>query len=147
MTLRLTIVLLAACVAAAPMAARAASALAGPVEAEVVRVIDGDTIVVRAVVWIDQVITVSVRVAGVEAPDIFRPDCAEERAAGAAAKAFVEAFLSAGRVRLTDIRNDKYGGRVNARLANEDGEDLGRALLAAGHAQPYGAAVWCEPSR
>ena len=48
---------------------------------------------------------------------------------------------------LYDISNDKYGGRVVARVTTESGEDLGASLLSQGLAVAYegrGAkAKWC----
>ncbi len=40
----------------------------GPILARVVEVIDGDTILVEARIWLDQVVTTRVRLAGVDAP-------------------------------------------------------------------------------
>jgi endonuclease YncB( thermonuclease family) len=44
--------------------------LAGPVMARVIRVYDGDTILVRARIWVDQEIEIRVRLAGVDTPEI-----------------------------------------------------------------------------
>ena len=45
------------------------AAFKGPVAATVERVIDGDTIEVKAQIWIDQELRVAVRLAGVDAPE------------------------------------------------------------------------------
>jgi len=128
---------------AQPAAAR--SDLAGPIEAEVERVVDGDTVRVLAKIWVDQYVSVSVRLLGVDAPEIFRPQCEAERALGRQAKAFVEELVSGGAVILRDIDNDKYGGRVDARVETGDGADVGAALLAAGLAvAPGDDDPWCD---
>jgi endonuclease YncB( thermonuclease family) len=120
-----------------------AESLPGPIPATVERVIDGDTVEVRARIWLDQVVTTSVRLAGVDAPEIRRPDCAAERERGAAAMAFVAALAPAD-VTLLELEHDKYGGRVVARLILPDGRDLSELLLAEGHAVPIGAEdPWC----
>src|SRR5690348_9703714 len=56
----------------------AMDALAGPVTAIVDRVVDGDTIQVRAQIWLGQSLTVRVRIEGVDAPEL-EARCPEER--------------------------------------------------------------------
>mgnify|MGYP001996263084 CR=1 FL=1 len=51
-----------------PAVAFAADTLPGPIQAEVIRVIDGDTIEVRAEIWLGQYIETNVRLAGMDAP-------------------------------------------------------------------------------
>ena len=129
--------------AAAMMAAPAAAADLSPMRAAVERVVDGDTVRVRVAVWLDQELRVAVRLAEVDAPEMFRPRCADERAKGEAAKAFVEAFLKGREVMLHDIRRGKYAGRVIARI-EADGRDLGAALRAAGLGSTADeGARWC----
>ncbi len=110
---------LAAGVLAWPLSeAGAQDRLAGPVPAEVLSVIDGDTIEVRAVVWLGQVVSTRVRLAGIDAPEL-RAKCARERALAERARAYLLARLEGGdrsRVRLRDIRYGKYAGRVLARV-------------------------------
>ncbi len=125
--------------------------LAGPVPAGVVAVIDGDTLVVRASIWLGQQVETRVRLAGIDAPEL-RGSCARERELAAAARGFLEARLAkrgrgGARVQLSDVRYGKYAGRVVARVTTVGGADLGRALLAAGLARPYGGGErsgWCE---
>jgi endonuclease YncB( thermonuclease family) len=123
-----------------------ADSLPGPIPAVVERVIDGDTLEVRARIWLDQVVTTSVRLAGVNTAEVRRAPCNAHLAAGQAAKAFVEA-LGLADVTLLEIEHDKYGGRVVARLILPDGRDLSELLLAEGHAIPIGAPdPWCAAS-
>ncbi len=135
---------------AGPMAeAGAQDRLAGPVPAEVVAVIDGDTLEVRAVVWLGQTLRTRVRLLGVDAPEL-KGKCARERALAERARAFVLARLApdgGAPVRLRNIRYGKYAGRVLAEVETARGEDLGRGLMAAGLARPYGGrarASWCD---
>ncbi len=141
---------LAAGVLAWPLSeAGAQDRLAGPVPAEVLSVIDGDTIEVRAVIWLGQVVSTRVRLAGIDAPEL-RGKCARERTLAERARAYLLARLGGGGrawVRLRDIRYGKYAGRVLARVETAAGEDLGRSLMAAGLARPYAGrarASWCE---
>lgn len=120
--------------------------LPGPVPAVVERVVDGDTLAVRAFIWPGHEVRVRVRLDGVDAPETWRPRCAAEAEAGQAAAEFLAALAGEGRMlRLTDIRLGSFAGRVVARAANEDGVDLSDALLSAGHAIPYrrGGGDWC----
>ena len=117
--------------------------LPGPVPAEVVRVIDGDTIEVRARIWVGQEVKVGVRLLGIDAPEIFRPACRAERRLGDAARDAVEA-QAVGQVGLKQIERGKYAGRVIADVVLADGRSLSAALLDSGHAVAYGTeASWC----
>jgi endonuclease YncB( thermonuclease family) len=115
--------------------------LPGPIGAQVLRVIDGDTLEVSAHIWLGQDVATRVRLAGIDAPEL-QGGCRHEREMAARARAHVLARLapaagSPARVSLYDINLDKYGGRVLARVLTADGEDLGLSLLAAGLARPY----------
>jgi micrococcal nuclease len=119
--------------------------LEGPVAAEVLRVIDGDTLTVRAKIWIGQELTTNVRLSGVNAPEL-SGDCDEERKLAEAARRFLAERVEGRAVTLRSIALDKFGGRVVAVV--EDGAgDLGSALLAARLAVPYDGGrrqPWCE---
>lgn len=144
--MRIIIVLLSMLIA--PMAV-AQRIIPGPVEAQVLRVIDGDTIEVRAFIWPGHSVETRVRLADVDAPEIRRVACEEEREAGHRAKAFVENLLTPGgqqaaRVSIRDVRLGSFAGRVIAAMELPDGRDLGAVLLEAGLATPYNArGGWC----
>ncbi len=143
---------------AAP-ASGAEDILTGPVPATVEEVIDGDTLRVRARIWLGQDLAIYVRLAGVDAPET-RGACARERELAQRAQDFVASRLTAGRdpdrdpggneepsVQLREVRYGKYARRVVARVETEAGLDLSAALLAAGLAQPYDGGrrpVWCD---
>jgi endonuclease YncB( thermonuclease family) len=119
--------------------------LAGPVEARVIQVRDGDTFRVRARIWVGQEIVINVRLAGIDTPEL-RGRCASERALAKRARAFVARAVGDRPVRLSQIRNGKYAGRVLARVETQDGIDLGAALSRAGLARAYGGGRrpgWC----
>lgn len=126
--------------AVAPAAGRAGrtmpSEIPGPVEARVVRVIDGDTFVAEALVWPGHAVRVSVRIRGIDAPEM-RSRCAKERRAAEDARAALAGLLRAGPVAIRNIRGDKYFGRVLADVAGGDGRDVGSAMLRFGMARVY----------
>src|SRR5258707_523333 len=113
----------------------AAEALAGPVAATLERVIDGDTIEVKARIWLGQTLTVRVRIDGVDAPEL-RARCPEERAMALAARDYLMRRLTGVDITLTHVAYDKYGGRVRAKVADSRG-DVAAALLSEGLARTY----------
>ncbi len=122
----------------------------GPIRARVVEVIDGDTILVEARIWLDQVVTTRVRLLGVDAPEL-NGACELERVAARAARDFLGDRIAADPdgtgVVLHRVRWGKYAGRVLARVTTPAGTDLAAALLAAGHARPYAGGrrpAWCR---
>jgi endonuclease YncB( thermonuclease family) len=128
----------------AAMPAIAAEEISGPVEAAVVRVVDGDTIEFSAQIWIGLSLTASVRIRGIDTPEM-RGKCPEEKALAAAARDLL-AELAGSSIRLTRIEDDKYAGRVLANVASADGTDLAGGMIARGYARPYDGATrggWC----
>lgn len=109
---------------------------------------DGDTINVR-VPDVHPLIgeKISVRVAGVDTPELVSDDPCE-RVVARVSRNFVRSMLSsASRIDLNDLRRDKYF-RILADVT-ADGESVSQALLVHGLALPYdgGAKVrvdWCE---
>ncbi|MCT7376547.1 thermonuclease family protein [Chelativorans salis] len=100
----------------------------GPVEARVVRVIDGDTFVAEAHVWPGQTVTVSVRLRGVDAPEI-RSRCEKEKMAGKTSRNALERLIGNTTVQIRNIGGDKYYGRVLADVTTQEGEGLAAHLL------------------
>jgi endonuclease YncB( thermonuclease family) len=120
---------------AAPGVRLAAAVFDGPVRADVVRVVDGDSFEARAAIWLGQSIEVRVRIAGVDAPEL-HARCAAEREAALAARDWLIQRIGGAQVRLSALRYDKYGGRVDADVGDSGG-DVGAALIEAGMARPY----------
>lgn len=124
---------------------QAGERLAGPVAAEVVRVIDGDTLVVRARIWLGQTLETHVRLAGIDAPEL-RGKCEREKMAARAAREALSALVATGPVALSGIEAGKFGGRVIARVETASHEDVASMLIAGGHARAYEGgtrAGWC----
>ncbi len=119
----------------------------GPYNAEVVRVIDGDTVELRVHLWPGLTRKIKLRLAGVNTPETHRaPEC--EKRLGRKAADFTRRFLAgAPLVRVSDIRLGKYAGRALGRLEVPGRGDLGAALLAAGLAREYHGGHrgrWCQ---
>ncbi len=115
----------------------AAERIEGPVEAELIRVIDGDTVLVSARPWPDHQVKTYVRLRGIDAPEL-KSRCPAVRHAAVEAQATLTALLQASPiVALTAISGDKYYGRVVATLTLADGSDPAAVLLSAGLADPY----------
>lgn len=110
--------------------------LPGPVEARVVRVIDGDTFLADVHVWPGHTVRVSIRLRGIDAPEM-RGACASERAAASRARDKLVLLLGEGPVLVTNVGGGKYYGRVLADVAGPDGGQAAAALLRKGLVRPY----------
>jgi endonuclease YncB( thermonuclease family) len=122
-----------------------AEILSGPVEADVIRVVDGDTLALRARIWIGLDLVVNARIRGIDTPEL-NGKCDREKAAAVAARAALEAIVGDSGVQLRRIENDKYAGRVVADVVTNDGKELGPAMIESGLARPYdggGRDPWC----
>ncbi len=113
--------------------------------AEVVRIVDGDTFEAKIELGLDVWLRRAVRLRGVDTPEL-RGKCPEERAAARRSRARLAELLSSGPVALADLDDDKFGGRVVARVA-ANGQDVAAALIVAGLARAYDGrgprAGWC----
>lgn len=122
-----------------------AADMPGPVRATVVRVIDGDTVEADVHVWPGHTVRVSVRLRGIDAPEL-RSQCTEERVMAERARAHLAALLDSGSVNVRNVARDKFYGRVVADLETDEGHDVAPLLLAADLARPYDGrrrASWC----
>lgn len=118
----------------------------GPIPATVLRIIDGDTIVVRARIWLGQNLDTQVRLDGVDAPEL-KGKCPYENRLAVKARDFILSLASGGKVSLQDIQYGKYAGRVVARVLSPGGEDFSDALLRAGLGRVYHGRrrkSWCQ---
>ena len=114
----------------------AAETMPGPVEARVLRVVDGDTFVAEALVWPGHAVRVSVRIRGIDAPEM-RSRCAAEKRAARQARAALERLIGGSPVSVSNIGGGKYYGRVLADVANAGGQALGPALMAGALVRAY----------
>ena len=113
-----------------------AETMPGPVEARVLRVLDGDTFVAEAKVWPGHAVRVSVRIRGIDAPEM-RSRCAAEKRAAKRARAALERLIGGSPVSVSNIGGGKYYGRVLADVANAGGQALGPALMAGALVRAY----------
>lgn len=121
----------------------AAETIAGPIAAEVVRVLDGDTLAVRARLWPGIVAEELVRLRGLDTPELRGKCPAEKEAAQRARQAL--AGLAGPVVTLEAVERDKYG-RILARVISADGRDVAALMIASGYAREYVGAArqgWC----
>lgn len=134
---------IALAVVLAPTAAVGAEAVPGPINARVVSVYDGDTLTVDAEPWPGLTARTSVRVAGVDTPEI-RGKCQAEKDQAIRARDWVRATVGA-EVQLTNIRLGKYAGRVIAEVW-VNGRKLSDLLIAGNLGRPYDGGRregWC----
>jgi micrococcal nuclease len=109
---------------------------------------DGDTLTVR----INNVHPllgdrISVRIYGIDTPELYSADVCERRAAQMAQKVVKSLLSGAQRIDLVSVRRDKYF-RILADV-RADGESVAQVLLRQGLAYPYHGGTkisydWCE---
>ena len=104
---------------------------------QVLRVIDGDTMVVSIDLGFNLALTQTIRVKGINAPEA-RTTNLEEKARGLAAKAFAEAWLQGKRLLIKTTKDDKYGRMLGDFICTETGTTFAEAMLVANHAGVYG---------
>lgn len=120
-------------------------------DAVVTRAYDGDTLSVEAAIWPNLNWTGSVRVVGVDTPEI-RGKCDQEKAMAVAARDYVRDLLVHKTVRLTHVEDDKYGGRVAAKVYFWEGDgwvELAGRLIDLRLGRSYSGGTresWCEES-
>lgn len=120
--------------------------LPGPLPGEVVSVYDGDTFDVRVRVWVDQIVETHVRVNGIDAPEI-HGKCEKEKKMAQEAKQELAQLVQNGKVRLYNVRFEKYAGRVLADVETADGKSIGQHMIDQGLVRAYHGKKrqsWCE---
>lgn len=97
---------------------------------KVLRVVDGDTLHVTVDLGFDQRVDKSLRLYGINCPEMNTPE-------GVAAKAFVEKLVSRVTfLRTVKDRREKYG-RYLGTLYDSQWKDLNQEIIEAGHAVSY----------
>jgi micrococcal nuclease len=123
-----------------------AAEIAGPVRASLIRVIDGDTVEADVHVWPGHTVRVSVRLRGIDAPEL-RAGCEAEKTAALHARDVLAGLLEAGAFHVRNVAGDKFFGRVVADIETPEGEGIADRLLTAGIVRPYDGkarASWCD---
>ncbi|MDH4120526.1 MAG: thermonuclease family protein [Deltaproteobacteria bacterium] len=110
----------------------------GPYQAQVLRVVDGDTVEVSIEMWPGLTQVAHVRLLGINAPETHGKGVAPcEHAAGVQAKDYLASLMARAKVtQVTQVSPDKYGGRFLGRLL-ADGQDVSESMLKARMAVPY----------
>lgn len=111
--------------------------------------IDGDTIRAEVPVWPGIDADASIRVIGVDTPELTGAKCPEEKSAALKAKAFTDSWLLAhAPIVIGNVIQDKYSGRYDAVVTGRDGERLSDALIQSGNGRKYNGGArgaWCTP--
>ncbi|MCL2331742.1 MAG: thermonuclease family protein [Proteobacteria bacterium] len=121
--------------------------IGGPVDAVVEYVTDGDTFSAMVELKNGGEITVRVRILEIDAPEM-NGQCQSETDGAIAAKERLAELLPLGkRIRLYDVKDDKYLGRIDAIVKDYDGRNIGEVMLDEKFARPYAGhkrQSWCE---
>ncbi len=120
-------------------------ALANEIEARVVSVYDGDTLTVEADIWPGITARSSVRIDGIDTPEI-RGKCEKEKRMARQARELLATTVGDAVV-LRDVRKGKYAGRVIARVYTSDGRDVAAIMLRSNLAREYHGSKregWCD---
>ena len=118
-------------------------------QATLLGITDGDTLVVRVAGWPKPIAEARIRLLRVDTPEIDHAQCDAERIKGKAAKAFVENLLPVGskiEFRLGQKATDSFG-RYLADVTLPSGRDLADTLLSTGAGLPYDGdtkPLWCR---
>jgi len=152
------LLVLAAGLAAGPAAAqidvtRRATIFPGPYEAEVVRVVDGDTLEVNVALWPGLRAEYAVRVRGIDAPELHRPACRAEAELALQARDQAERLYPPGTVvQLREVSYDAFAGRVVAEVRRwrtdrwlSFAREMTERDLAAAWEPHQSAFTWCPP--
>lgn len=120
---------------------------ADAVPARVDYIFDGDTFSATVELEKDINITVRVRLINVDTPEM-NGKCEREKRMAVRARDVLSALIPKGTVvELSNIKDDKYLGRINANVFLPDGRDVGLILIDSGFGRPYKGGKrksWCE---
>ena len=114
-------------------------------QADVVRVIDGDTFVARVRVRHGFYVDTHVRLRDIDAAEL-HARCASEFAKALAARIALQRILADGSVTISHVGRDKYPERIDASVATRRTPDVSAALLKGGYARAYDGGrrgSWC----
>lgn len=120
--------------------------ISGPVPVDVIGVYDGDTFTGMARPWLGMTLRLSVRVDGVDTPEL-RGKCSYERELAREARNFVIEHIMGREVDLVWIKRGKYAGRAIGTVLLGDGSNLADKIIEAGLGRPYDGGKregWCN---
>jgi endonuclease YncB( thermonuclease family) len=114
-------------------------------QADVVRVIDGDTFVARVRVRQGFYVNTHIRLRDIDAAEL-HARCASEFAKAIAARTALERILAGGSVTISQVGRDKYPERIDASVATRRIPNVSAAMLSGGYARRYDGGrrgSWC----
>ena len=121
--------------------------VAGAVPAQVRYIVDGDTFSAGVKLADDTTVSVRVRIRNVDTPEL-HGECVDEIVAANVAKNRLAELLPVGAtVELQNVKDDKYLGRIDANVIDENGRDVGRVLVREGLGRAYSGGkrkTWCK---
>lgn len=120
----------------------------GPVSAEIIEVIDGDTVLVEATPWPSHTIRTYVRLRDIDTPEL-KSKCKRERIAAHQARRALTELMGDDTITLHNISGGKYYGRILADIQTLAGVNASDQMLKIGHARPYqkdNRAQFCQSS-
>jgi endonuclease YncB( thermonuclease family) len=125
--------------------------ITGPYDFELTEVVDGDTYRGNVIIWINTFKVATVRLSGVDTPEL-NGKCDREKELAKKAKEYVEKlFAGADKIKISSIRPDKYGDRVLANViftVNGQDKNLAKELKSVGLAVDYQGKTkthdWCK---
>ncbi|MCL2338389.1 MAG: thermonuclease family protein [Proteobacteria bacterium] len=123
--------------------------LTDAVPAEVAYIIDGDTFAAKVIVSDKVTISVRVRMMQIDAPELHGECDAEIKHAFAARDRLGQLLPIGSRITLSNVKDDKYLGRIDAYVENASGDDVGDTMVKEKMARPYSGGKrvpWCGPN-
>jgi endonuclease YncB( thermonuclease family) len=114
--------------------------------AELLRVIDGDTVEARVHLWPGLDVTTRVRLRGIDAPEM-HARCPQERRQAEAARDALAALLHDGNIGVSEVGLGKYAGRVLATVSTAETANVSETLLERGLVRRYAGGrrrSWCN---
>lgn len=124
----------------------AVSCAAVAVPARVGHILDGDTFSASVSLDADTTVSVRVRLRNVDTPEM-NGDCEYERVRAVAARDKLVEIIPVGSVvELTNVKDDKYLGRIDANVADARGRDVGEILIREKFGRKYNGGKrkpWC----
>ena len=118
--------------------------------ARVGHIIDGDTFSARVSLDSDTTVSVRVRLRNVDTPEM-NGECEYERTRAVAARDRLAQIIPTDSVvELSNIKDDKYLGRIDANVKTRSGQDVGEILIREKFGRRYSGGYrkpWCEKSK
>lgn len=117
------------------------------VPARVGHILDGDTFSAVVSLDVDTTVSVRVRLRNVDTPEM-NGDCEYERSRAIAARDRLAEIIPVGSmVELSNVKDDKYLGRIDANVKNANGADVGEILVREKFGRKYNGGrrkPWCK---